>query len=251
MYDTKFRTVKLKEDLWTIETDLVRSFVILGANKALLVDTGVGDFNYAEAVRSITDLPTIVVNTHGHDDHCGGDRYFKEVFLHEREFKNLAQHDFLKDVKPIAISEGQIFDLGGHSCQVFEAFGHTEGSIAVLDVQNRILFTGDLVAKNPVIMTNDQGNYNNDDYLATMRKLYGMRDRFDAIYPCHGEYPLPPEYLKELGDCVQGVLDGTISGEDYFFRPAEIMPGISGTRYVNGRVSLLYYEAFGDRYVQA
>ena len=51
-------------------------------DKALLVDTGMGVGDLAALVRSLTPLPVIVVNTHGHPDHAGGNGGFDEFFLH-------------------------------------------------------------------------------------------------------------------------------------------------------------------------
>ena len=50
----------------------VYTTLIIGNEKALLIDTGYGYGNLREAVARLTDLPLIVANTHGHFDHVGG-----------------------------------------------------------------------------------------------------------------------------------------------------------------------------------
>ena len=48
------------------------AYLITGKEKALLIDTLNGVENLADIVRTITDLPVMVVNTHGHIDHAAG-----------------------------------------------------------------------------------------------------------------------------------------------------------------------------------
>ena len=128
-------------------------YLICGSERALLVDTANGYGDLAAIVRSITDLPVIVVNTHGHGDHIFGNVYFDEAWLHPADF---ALHDmffgYAKEqlekegltpaaLKPLQI--GQIFDLGGVQLEVVDLKGHTAGSVGLLDKAGRILYTGD------------------------------------------------------------------------------------------------------------
>ncbi|WP_222426463.1 MBL fold metallo-hydrolase [Amycolatopsis rhizosphaerae] len=50
----------------------VNSFLVLGDERALLFDTGMGIGSILREVRTITDLPLLVVNSHHHFDHRGG-----------------------------------------------------------------------------------------------------------------------------------------------------------------------------------
>lgn len=56
----------------------VASSLITGKTKALLIDTGYGYGDLKSKVRSLTDLPLRVVNTHCHLDHAGGNYLFQE-----------------------------------------------------------------------------------------------------------------------------------------------------------------------------
>jgi glyoxylase-like metal-dependent hydrolase (beta-lactamase superfamily II) len=47
----------------------------------LLVDTDLGVGRLADFVKSLTALPVVVVNTHGHPDHAGGNNEFKTICL--------------------------------------------------------------------------------------------------------------------------------------------------------------------------
>ena len=56
----------------------VASSLITGKTKALLIDTGYGYGDLKAVVRSLTDLPLRVVNTHCHLDHAGGNYLFSK-----------------------------------------------------------------------------------------------------------------------------------------------------------------------------
>ena len=60
--------------------------LFVGTERALLLDTGFGFGDLKGAVRSITDLPLVIVCTHGHSDHTFGNGLFTEpVYLDERD----------------------------------------------------------------------------------------------------------------------------------------------------------------------
>lgn len=50
----------------------VNTFLVVGSHRALLFDTGTGIAPISDIVRSLTDLPLVVVNSHDHVDHRGG-----------------------------------------------------------------------------------------------------------------------------------------------------------------------------------
>ena len=128
-------------------------YLITGTERALLVDTANGYEDLHAIVRTLTELPVIVVNTHGHGDHVFGNLYFDEAWLHPADnalydmFFGYAREDLEKrglkpcPVKPLQI--GQIFDLGGVQLEVVDLKGHTAGSVGLLDKAGRILYTGD------------------------------------------------------------------------------------------------------------
>ena len=128
-------------------------YLITGSERALLVDTATGYEDLAEIVRSLTDLPVTVVNTHGHGDHIVGNVYFDHAWIHPADIplhdmffgyakEQLDAHG-LKPCPLKAIEIGQIFDLGGVQLEVVDLKGHTAGSIGLLDREGRILYTGD------------------------------------------------------------------------------------------------------------
>lgn len=68
-----FATRSLGDSIHVIaEPGHVNSFLVLGEDRALLFDSGMGIGSIAAEVRAITSLPLIVVNSHHHYDHRGG-----------------------------------------------------------------------------------------------------------------------------------------------------------------------------------
>ena len=52
-------------------------YLVVGEEKALVIDTMIGWEDVNEVVKGITTLPIMVVNTHGHCDHIYGNIYFR------------------------------------------------------------------------------------------------------------------------------------------------------------------------------
>ena len=56
--------------------------LIVGSERALLIDTGYGFGNVKGLIRSITDKPLIIANTHGHVDHtCGNYQFAEDIYI--------------------------------------------------------------------------------------------------------------------------------------------------------------------------
>jgi glyoxylase-like metal-dependent hydrolase (beta-lactamase superfamily II) len=79
------------------EPSHVNSFLVLGSERAALIDTGLNIGDLAELVRAITALPIVVVNTHYHHDHTGNNWRFSDIAIHEQGVEMLA-----KDTDPWA-----------------------------------------------------------------------------------------------------------------------------------------------------
>ena len=75
--------VQFKKDTWEIdEFDCASMFLLIGSERALLIDCGMGIGDLRGAVEMLTDKPVTVVLSHGHVDHTGNARQFSEVWLH-------------------------------------------------------------------------------------------------------------------------------------------------------------------------
>ena len=192
----RMKILPLEDRVWLLDDDgAATCYVVCGTEKAMVIDTVNGLENLHDIVRTITDLPLVVVNTHGHPDHIFGNLYFEEAWIHPDDEK-LAYFffDMIKDqyephgLKPCPFRHlefGQKFDLGGGTVlEVVPLVGHTKGSIALLDRGRRVMFTGD--GMNPFIwmqLDESQGITVLKDSLEAILRDYG--DDFDRILYGH------------------------------------------------------------------
>jgi glyoxylase-like metal-dependent hydrolase (beta-lactamase superfamily II) len=69
--------------LWLIaEPGHVCSWIVEGTERAALIDTGLGIDSIRPVAEQLTARPLVVVNTHYHFDHVGGNHEFDEIAIH-------------------------------------------------------------------------------------------------------------------------------------------------------------------------
>lgn len=132
---------------------------IIEDTTTLMVDTGLGLSTWVgETVRSKKLTIDIIVNTHCHVDHIGGNKFFPDakIYAHELDApdiekgsrKTLWDVGFPHPLKfPVArkVKEGDVIKTGKYSLEVIHTPGHTEGSMSLYEKEKRILFSGDCV----------------------------------------------------------------------------------------------------------
>lgn len=236
-----FKARKVADGVWCIEDHgSDNMYLVEGKEKALLIDTGLGVAKLNDFVKTLTRLPVIVINTHGHPDHAGGNYQFKSVYAHPLEFAAIKQTSSTESRKRavenmmrgataadmvsieeavkmptaelIPLKDGQVFDLGGRKIEVIETPGHTPGEIVLLDSANRIAFTGD--NDNALVWLFLPTCRPLEVYLQSLKKLQQRDGEFDTIMPGHG-LPLPKSFVGEQVICAERILDGTCKGDPY------------------------------------
>lgn len=205
-----YETHSLPDGTIRIEEGGVRSFLVPGREKALLIDTGFGTGDLRALCQSLTELPIILVNTHADRDHLGCNGQFETAYLHEDDWAR-ARRSLPKDYPFQPVTEGTVFDLGGRRLEVLHIPGHTPGSIALLDRDNRILFGGDTVQEGPIYMFGEGRNM--EQFRDSIQKLLGMQDLFDSIYPSHHSIPVRSDLLPVLFAGAEKALEGQLAGE--------------------------------------
>ena len=226
---------KISNGVWAIDQEMVRCFLVVGAERALLFDTGAGPCDLTEIIRSVTALPLTVVQSHGDGDHTANSDLFADIYAHPAEFDVIRQFRPELRAKLHPVTEGTSFDLGGRILQVIEAPGHTPGSICLLDRDNRILFSGDTVSYGPVFLFGAHRNVT--DYRKTLQKLMDLGS-FDTVYPCHNTCPVSLTTIPALMAAVDGALNGSIEGTAFGDMP---MPGGDAPLcYSVGKCGILY-----------
>ncbi|HEY7144203.1 MAG TPA: MBL fold metallo-hydrolase [Streptosporangiaceae bacterium] len=79
-----FTTEPLGDDVHVIaEPPHVNSYLIIGTRRAVLFDTGMGIASIREVAQRLTDRDLLVVNSHSHWDHRGGNAPFSQIAIHE------------------------------------------------------------------------------------------------------------------------------------------------------------------------
>jgi hydroxyacylglutathione hydrolase len=238
---TWFTARKVAEGVWCIDDHgSDNMYLVEGARQALLIDTGLGVAKLADFVKTLTSLPAVVVNTHGHPDHGGGNFLFPSVHAHpldfdaikavgtkesrqrtlERMMRGAPAPDMISveeaarmpAAELVPVKDGQVFDLGGRKLEVIEQPGHTPGEIVLLDAANRLLFTGD--NDNVLVWLFLPTCRPLEVYLQSLEKLKRRDGEFDTILPGHGT-PLPKSFLADQIACVESILDGSCKGEPY------------------------------------
>lgn len=69
---TDYPIREIAEDTYMIsDFGIANCYLLIGEERALLIDCGLGIGDIKGAVEKITDKPILVVATHGHVDHAG------------------------------------------------------------------------------------------------------------------------------------------------------------------------------------
>jgi glyoxylase-like metal-dependent hydrolase (beta-lactamase superfamily II) len=212
----------------------VKSFLIVGSERAVLIDSGMGFADIRAVAESLTDRPLILVNSHGHLDHIGDNWRFERIWAHEGDRERIkagVPHErmahFLADDAfsrtPPAnldrstfeipgttierlLSDGDVIDLGDRTLKVLHTPGHSLGSISLFEESTGALFPGDVIYEGPLFGHHPGGSAL--DYLETMKRLQSIVSEVSVVYPSHNRYPLSAESITETHDSMDAIWNG-------------------------------------------
>jgi len=191
----------------------LNSGLVVGRDKAMVIDTGAGPRQARriyDAVRSLTKLPLVVVNTHSHFDHVFGNAFFAENGVHEFYAHRNCGHDMAESgaeqralvagTEPemaaatgrhtgirvptrLVDAEAVTVDLGNLPVKLFYlGRGHTDGDLLVGTPST--LFAGDLVEQGAYPQFED--SYPRD-WVDTLRRVSALRHEYEVLVPGHGQ----------------------------------------------------------------
>lgn len=147
-------------------------YLLLGAERALLIDTGLGVADIGAVVRGLTRLPVTAATTHVHWDHIGGHRHFSTIAVHTLERHWLdgqfplppavvkgsltakpcafpkgfdpERYQVFQGAPHLVFDDGFQFDLGGRVVAALHTPGHSPGHCCFYEAQRKYLYSGDL-----------------------------------------------------------------------------------------------------------
>ena len=197
-------------------------YLLLGAERALLIDTGLGVASIRAQVNRLTALPVTVAATHVHWDHIGGHGEFDHLAVHELERDWLDGHfplppqavrqnltarpcpfpagfdpegyQVFQGPPETVFGDGYQFDLGGRAVSAVHTPGHSPGHCCFYEPDRKRLYSGDLIYQGCLDMyypTTDPAQF-----LASVRKIR----RLDAhqVLPGHHRLDIPASLTGEI-----------------------------------------------------
>ena len=211
-----FDVTKYNDNLYQFKDKLgVLVTLVIGTEKALVLDTAYGIGNLKKEIREITDKPLVVVNSHGHMDHCGGNFQFDEIFIHEKDFESCEMHnnkdrrmrniqsainvkalpenfdiekylnEGIGNLKPLNYDD--IIDLGNIKLKVVNMEGHTKGSIGLYIEDWKLLLVSDATCPFVWMFLNESTTV--DVYVKMLKRVLTLD--FDSFLVGHGARMFP------------------------------------------------------------
>lgn len=232
-------------------------YLITGTKRALLFDTGMGISDIKEVTAELSKLPVIVLNSHTHDDHVGGNWEFKTVYGMDTDFTRAnakgSREDAQAEIAPGEICgalprdfdaksyrtrpwritkyihDGEKIELGGRSIEVIATPGHTPDAISLFDHANGLLFTGDTYYPAPIWLFRPETDLK--AYAASIRRLAALAPQVKVVLGAHNVPVASAAVLPRLVSGFDAVRAGKVVG-----RPA---PGGKVLYTVNGITFLM------------
>ena len=239
--DPWFEVFKPAPDVFAIyephQAEEVISYLIVGKKRALLFDTGMGISDIRKVAAELTKLPVVVLNSHTHDDHVGGNWQFDTIYGMDTDFTRQnargSREDAQAEITPDQICgtlpqgfdpkayvtrpwkikayvhDGDRFNLGGRVIEVIATPGHTPDAIALIDRSNQLLFTGDTYYPAPIWLYRPETDL--DAYAASIRRLAALAPAVKLVLGAHNIPVAPPGVLPRLVTAFADVRAGKIS----------------------------------------
>jgi glyoxylase-like metal-dependent hydrolase (beta-lactamase superfamily II) len=123
--ETWFATREHQPGVWLVAAPPhVNCFLVAGRDRAILIDTGLGIGDVRGAVTALTDLDVLVVNTHYHWDHSGGNSAFDDIAIHELGAERLRRGPDMAKLEPYAAYSRRMLErIGDFRATDEEFFG--------------------------------------------------------------------------------------------------------------------------------
>lgn len=216
----------------------VISYLIVGSERNILFDTGMGMDRISAVVKELSPLPVIVINSHTHYDHIGGNHEFDTVYAvdtaytkkysgegwpHERVKQEVTKAGFCFDklpgldtasyfVEPYQdkimkyIAEGDTINLGNRTIEVMQVPGHTPDCVALLDRSAGYLWTGDMYYESTIWLFFDGTDL--DAYERSIARFASLSPELKSVFPAHNKPTAIPSHLVDLHEAFASIRNG-------------------------------------------
>lgn len=209
-------------------------YLIVGEKRALLFDSGMGISDVKKITAELTRLPIVVLNSHTHDDHVGGNWEFETVYGMDTEFTRAnakgSREDAQAEITPDQICgdlpkgfdaktyatkswhisrflhDGDKIELGGRTIEVLSTPGHTPDAICLLDRANGLLFTGDTYYPAPIWLFRPETDL--DAYVASVKRIAALASQLKLALGAHNIPVAQPSVLPQLVAAIESVRAG-------------------------------------------
>ncbi|MEK7079078.1 MAG: MBL fold metallo-hydrolase [Patescibacteria group bacterium] len=223
-----FTIVELQRNIWGIaefgHSEKVISYLFIGNSQALLFDTGMGIGDIKKAVKKITNLPILVINSHTHFDHIGGDHQFDKIILFNHRlsqanakkgfsqkymFGAYKKKSFIKkpprlfsfakyNIKPFSwtqmVKNNDKLLIDPFTFKIIHTPGHSPDSICLYEKNTGILLSGDTLYPGNIYLHLKESN--TADYIKSINKL--MRLTLSKIFPAHNGFYFDITHLHKI-----------------------------------------------------
>ena len=226
MDEPYYEVTRIDETTWQIMSSGDYHYLLAGEDEGIAIDTGYGAGNLREFLEKLCGKPVrYVINTHHHFDHSANNCYFEKAYMAAEAvplvsipYKSFEGMDFFKDsYEKVVVEDGTVIPIKGRELQIFRIGEHTKDGIAILDRNNKYLFTGDEFMPHGKSMMGSVEEWNRN-----LKKLVPYRDEFTMMYG--GPGALPAEVFDIFKEASELMLEGKESAplsEKAFPPPAE------------------------------
>ncbi len=197
-------------------------YLLIGSERAALIDTGLGVADIRSVVERLTDRPVLALTTHAHWDHIGGHGLFPSIGAHEREVGWLTERfpvplaavkanllrepcDFPPEFDadqyrlyrgPVTrvLRGGDEIDLGGRRIIALHTPGHSPGHCCFYEPERGTLYSGDLIYRGCLYAF-----YPTTDPVAYMHSVHRVsRLPVSRLLPGHHELRVSPSLIQDV-----------------------------------------------------
>ncbi|TSD64659.1 MBL fold metallo-hydrolase [Inquilinus sp. KBS0705] len=217
------------------------SYLILGKDRALLFDTGMGLDSISLIVKKLTKLPIIVLNSHTHPDHIGGNHEFGNIlamntaYTHINAANGYHHNDVKWEVSPASfciarlphedtahyyikpfkvtrfIKNDYMVDLGGRKIKVIATPGHTPDAICLYDNQAGYIWCGDSFYEGPILLSSAGTDLN--AYQKSINTMAQLAAKATRVLPAHNLPIAQPHLLINAAKEFNLITSGTKKGK--------------------------------------